>query len=302
MSDPYKDLGLQRGATDEEIKKAYRKLAMKHHPDKGGDPEHFKKIQSAYDILGNSENRQNFDNPPDLFSQMFGMRPPPQNQGPVRRSDHMYELKISFEESFRGTSKNMKISLTKPCFKCLKTCDTCRGSGMTQIQMGPMVFPQVCHVCQGKGRQVLGCNECNFSRVKTENLNLELKIPPGIEPGGIITKPGLGEQAQVPGEEPGDLVFKIKIEDHPIFMRQGNDLLFQTKITFEQSVNGTILEIPHFDGSIHIDTADWGVIDPREDYILPGKGFKNGKMRISFNIIYPNLKTKFKLQKLCSDE
>ena len=137
--DPYEVLGVAKTAPDEEIKKAYRKLAIKHHPDKGGDPEQFKKVQGAYDILSDPEKKQNFDRfgtadgppqgfPPDIFSQMFGgggggnpfgfQHGGP--RGPVRRSNFDHELRVSFEESYRGTTRNMRITLDKTCFNCKK--------------------------------------------------------------------------------------------------------------------------------------------------------------------------------------
>ncbi len=311
--DPYSVLGISRDAQDTDVKKAYRKLAMKHHPDKGGDPEQFKKIQGAYDILSDPQKRQNFDqfgvadgppqggfNPNDIFSQMFGgaFGGP---RGPVRRADANHELSITLEEAYRGTRKNMKITLSKPCWTCQKKCPACQGRGQVFMSMGPMQFAQPCTSCNAQGHNFKGCGECQHSGRKTENLNLEIKIPMGIQSGNVITARGLGEQAQTRDEEPGDLHFHIKIKDHPEFMRQGSDLIWSTKISFEDSVNGKKVLIPHFDGPIEVDTADWGVLDPREDYIIPVKGFgqegttSRGRLRIQFNIVYPNSKTKFKL-------
>jgi len=323
--DPYEALGVPRGASDEEIKKAYRKLAMKHHPDKGGDPEQFKKVQGAYDILSDAEKRQNFDRfgtaegppqggfpggfPPDLFAQMFGgggggnpFGFPQGPRGPVRRSNFDHELRVSFEESYRGTTRNMRITLDKTCFNCKKKCPQCQGRGAIQHQMGPMVMNQTCGVCRGEGGVAQGsCDQCQGGH-KKEVLNLELKIPAGIEEGNVLTGHGLGEQPRNPGEEPGDVLFHIKVDQHPVFMRQGPDLIFNTKISFEDSVNGKKIQIPHFDGPIDIDTADWGVLDPREDYIIPFKGFKvgdkQGRLRVAFNVIYPHAKAKFTLSRL----
>jgi len=320
-ADPYGVLGVAKTASEEEIKKAYRKLAIKHHPDKGGDPEQFKKVQGAYDILSDAEKRQNFDRfgtaegppqnqgfpggfPPDLFAQMFGGGgggnpfgfPGQGPRGPLRRSNFDHELKISFEESYRGATRNLRIVLDKTCFNCKKKCPQCHGRGQIQHQMGPMVINQPCGMCQGEGGIAQGaCSLCQGGR-KKETLNLELKIPAGVEHGNVMTGHGLGEQPRNPGEEPGDILFHIKVDQHPEFMRQGLDLIFQTKISFEDSVNGKKLQIPHFDGPIDIDTADWGVIDPREDYIIPFKGFKDqGRLRVQFNVIYPHTKTKFTL-------
>ena len=322
MPDPYEALGLQRGATEDEVKKTYRKLAREHHPDKGGDAEKFKKIQGAYEILSDPQKRQNYDqfgnaegpqggpggfppgfNPNDIFTQMFGggFGGP---RGPVRRANHEHELKITLEDAYRGITKNFKIALSKPCWNCQKKCPQCHGCGQVQIQMGLMAFSQPCPACQGVGVHGQGCQECNFKSKKTENLNLELKIPKGIQSGNALTAHGLGEQARTKDEEPGDLIFHVKIQDHPELLRQGDDLVWHTKISFMDSVNGKVIEAPHFDGPIRIDTADWGVLDPREDYVIPGKGFgaegttSRGRYRVSFNVLYPPANVKFKVEKI----
>lgn len=316
MMDPYKTLGLDNTATQDEIKKAYRKAAIKTHPDKGGDPEQFKKVQGAYDILSDPQRRQNFDqfgvaepgpqgpNMNDIFSQMFGGNPfggfQQGPRGPVRRGNHNHEIHISLEESYRGLSKNLRINLTKPCFECQTTCHQCHGRGVVHIQMGPMAIQQPCPRCQGQGVQAsAGCQACNFKTKKVETLNLELKIPAGVESGNVLTAHGLGEQALKRDEEPGDLLFHIKVGDHPDLIRQGLDIVFSTKISFEDSVKGKKIQVPHFDGPIDVDTLDWGVLDPREDYIIPNKGFrvgeKVGRLRVSFNVIYPPAKVKFTL-------
>ena len=319
--DPYQALGIQKGASDDEVKKAYRKLAMKHHPDKGGDPEQFKKIQGAYDILSDPQKRQNFDqfgnpdgpqqqgfpggaNPFDaMFSHMFGGGGNPFGfqqgpRGPVRRSNFDHELRISFEESYRGTTRNLRITLDKTCFSCRTKCPQCQGRGSIHMQMGPMVMQQPCGSCQGQGGVSRGCGACQGGR-KKEPLNLELKIPAGVQDGNVIVGHGLGEQPRKEGEEPGDILFHIKIESHPEFMRQGPDLVWQTKISFEDSVMGKDIVIPHFDGPICINTLEWGVLDPREDYIIPFKGFtKEGRLRIQFQIVYPGKQARFNLSRV----
>ena len=306
----YEILGVPQNATTDDIKKAYRKLAREHHPDKGGDPEKFKKVQEAYEVLSDPEKRQNFDrfgtpdappqgpNPNDIFAQMFGgaFGGP---RGPVRRADHHHELKITLEDAYRGLARTFKVTLTKPCFACRKQCPHCHGRGTHMVQMGPMSFGQPCQPCGGQGGGSSGCQECNFKSKKHEPLNLELKIPAGVEDGATLVAGGMGEQPQKPEEEPGDLIFHIKIQDHPELMRHGKDLVWSTRISFADSVNGKVLQVPHFDGSIQINTSDWGVLDPREDYIIPGKGFvQGGKLRVSFNVVYPPASVKFTLSKL----
>jgi DnaJ-class molecular chaperone len=309
----YDVLGLTSDASAEDIKKAYHKLVRKHHPDKGGDAEKFKKVQEAYEILSDPQKRQNLDQfgnpdgprnpfggpPGDIFSQMFNFGGG--HRGPVKRANHNHDIRITLEEAYRGATKNMRITLSKPCLACRKKCPQCHGRGSVHLQMGPMAFQQPCPACSGAGMHGRGCSECNFKTTKHELLNLELKIPMGIEEGNTLVAHGLGEQPIKPDEEPGDLIFHIKIQTHPELMRQGIDLVHQTRISFEDSVNGKVIEIPHFDGPITIDTSVWGVLDPREDYIIPLKGFKVGdkvgRLRVGFNIIYPNSRIKFNLSR-----
>jgi DnaJ-class molecular chaperone len=315
--DPYGVLGVTSGTPDTDIRKAYHKLAREHHPDKGGDAEKFKKVQEAYEILSDAQKRQNYDQfgnpdgpmggggggggfPGDIFSQMFGGAFGG-SRGPTRRANRDHELHITLEEAYRGLTKHMRITLTKPCFSCRKPCGNCRGKGTVAMQMGPMMFQQGCQACGGAGGASTGCAECNFKSKKHENLNLDLRIPPGVEDGATLVAHGLGEQPVKPDEEPGDVIFHVRVGAHPELMRQGQDLVWSTRISFEDSVQGKKIRIPHFDGPMDIDTADWGVLDPREDYIIPAKGFrvgdKTGRLRVSFNVVYPNPKIKFTLSR-----
>ena len=310
---PYEALGLPKDASEADIKKSYRNLARQHHPDKRGDPEEFKKVQEAYEILSDPQKKQNFDQfgspegppqgapggfPAEMFAQMFGggvgFGGP---RGPVKRSNVDHELKISLEESYRGTARNLRITLDKTCFACYSRCPHCQGRGAIPHHMGPIVMNHPCGACQGRGGGPKGCGACQRGH-KKEALNLELKIQAGVEDGNVIVGHGLGEQPQKEGEDAGDIIFHIKVEQHPELMRQGNDLIWQTKIPFEDSVKGKTVNIPHFDGPIAIDTADWGVIDPREDYIIPNKGFNGGRLRVQFNVIYPERSARFNLSRV----
>ncbi len=305
----YEELGVPKGASADEIKKAYRTLARTHHPDKGGDAEKFKKVQEAYEVLSNPEKRQNYDQwgtvdgspgpqggfPPDVFAHMFGGGNPfGRPQGPRRRADHEHTVTISLEQAYKGTSRNMRISLTKPCVSCRGKCGQCNGQGQIRHQMGPFAMAQPCGACEGQGKTYSGCATCNFRKNIFENLNFELRIPKGVESGGVITAHGLGEQPHDAGEEAGNLHFRIVVEDHPLFIRQGKDLVFHTKISFEDSVNGRVISVPHFDGSFDVDTSQWGPLDPREDYIVPFKGMvEGGRLRLSFDVQYPGPGSKF---------
>lgn len=303
----YEDLGLTKEAGPAEIKKAYHKLAREHHPDKGGDAEKFKKVQEAYETLSDPQKRQNYDQfgtaegppqgpagfPPDIFAQMFGGFHQ-QQRGPVRRANHEHTVTISLEQAYKGTSRNLRISLTKPCGLCRSKCTQCGGRGQVHHQMGPFAMAQPCGGCSAQGKVWAGCPSCNFRKKNFENLNFELRIPKGVESGTVITAHGLGEQPHEPGEDPGDLHFRVMVEDNPFFMRQGRDLIYSTKISFEDSVNGKVLNIPHFDGSLTVDTSQWGPLDPRQDYVIPGKGMtEGGRLRLSFDVQYPGPGTKF---------
>jgi len=308
----YEELGVPQGASPEEIKKAYRSLARTHHPDKGGDAEKFKKVQEAYETLSDPQKRQNYDQfgtadgppqgppdgfPPDLFAQMFGGGSPFGFQrGPARRADHEHVITISLEEAYRGLTKNMKITLQRICRECVTKCRACGGRGQVHHQMGPFAMAQPCGQCQGQGSVNKGCAGCNFKKNKIENLNLELKIPKGAESGNVLTAHGLGEQARSDGEQAGDLHFQIRVADHPQFLRQGKDLIYSSKISFEDSVQGKTLTVPHFDGPLDVDTSQWGPLDPRQDYVIPFKGMvEGGRLRLSFDVQYPGASSSFTL-------
>jgi DnaJ-class molecular chaperone len=311
----YEVLGLDKSASHDDIKKAYRKLAREHHPDKGGDPEKFKQVQEAYEVLSDPDKRSNFDRfgsaegPPqnmggfpggfpggfsDIFGQMFG-----QQRGPPKAEDHHHEIKISLEDAYRGVTKNMRVTLTKRCPECIKTCRDCGGRGMVQhqVQLGPFsqLMNQPCQPCSGTGQVNKGCNGCNFKKHKLEHLNLEIKLKPGTEDGHQTVVRGVGAQPSRKEEEPGDLVITVKVNSHPEFMRQGNDLVWIRKISFENSVTGLRFQCPHFDGPLEIDTRQWGVLDPRRDYVVPNKGFPGGNLRVAFDVIYPDPTVKYTL-------
>jgi DnaJ family protein A protein 2 len=316
----YEALGLTKDASADEIKKAYRKLAMKHHPDKGGDPEEFKKITNAYEVLSDPQKRQNFDQfgdangpqgpgpgqgpggfPADIFAQMFGGFGG--FNGPIRRANHEHTIMLSLEEAYRGVTKNLHITLTRMCFTCLKSCSACNGRGKIErhIQMGPFsqVMHQPCDRCRGQGKMPTGCKECDFKTKKHEKVNFEMKLEPGVEDGHQVVLQGFGEQAQSSsGEEAGDLIITVSVKNHPDFMRQGNDLVWAVRLSFESSVGGANITCPHFDGPIEINTAQWGVLDPRKDYIVKGKGFRGGNLRISFDIKYPDPKVRYILSQV----
>jgi DnaJ-class molecular chaperone len=311
----YDTLGIDRGASVDEIKKAYRKLAVKHHPDKpGGDAEKFKKINQAHETLSDPDRRAKYDQfgtddpqqqmpqGPDIsqvFQNMFSGGGMPFGQGGGggngRRGDHKHVIELSLDEVFTGVTKTLKVTITKPCFACLHKCSVCNGAGMlSEVQnMGfiSQMFQRPCHGCQGGGQLPRGCAQCHHQRHVTNAASLNLNISPGLEDGTSQVIEGLGEQARSPNERSGHLQVIFRIKKHPKFERNGHDLRYKLTVSFEESVNGFEFVVPHFSGPLTLKTHDLdNVIDPRKDYKVDGKGLtKEANLYINFDVQYPRV-------------
>ena len=293
--DPYEILGVERTATQDDIKKAYRKLAVKHHPDKGGDPEKFKEISAAYEILSDDQKRSNFDQfgtadgpqMPDMgemFKNFFGQG----GGGPPRRQDRHHMIQISLEEAFQGVTKKLKLNIEHPCYSCQQNCQKCQGRGGVQMQMGPFVMNRPCDTCQGAGVESKGCPACDRRKVVSESEVITINISKCVMDGETFVIPNKGEQPIKQGEMAGNLVVQVRIKPHAVFVREGNHLVFTTKISFDESVKGSRVTIPHFAGDMNIDTSYFGIIDPRLRYEIVGKGMNSeSNLYIVFDIQYP---------------
>lgn len=284
----YDTLGVARDAQPDEIKKAYRKLAMKHHPDKGGDPELFKKISHAYDILSDAQKRTVYDqtgsdsgeqmpDPFAMFKGMFGQR---QN----KRQNHEHHIGVTLDDIYHEVEKKIRVELTKACNGCIRKCTPCNGQGFFSQSMGFMAFQQPCPECKGSGQVSAGCPMCNFKKYTKENREAKFKVGPDTD---VIFLAGLGEQTVKTDDIAGDLILRIIRKPHPVFTLEGIDLVMTQKITFVESVNGTIIAVPHFGGEFKISTQDWGILDPRRRYRVSGKGLKGGDLYVNFDIQYP---------------
>lgn len=293
--DPYAVLGLDKQASPEDIKKAYRKLAVKHHPDKGGDQEKFKEISAAYEILSDEQKRHEHDNPQpqgmpggmgDLFRNMFNQQP---TAGPRRCNDVQHVIDISLEDAYKGITKRLKINLDHPCYSCQQKCTTCQGQGFMVIQMGPFGMQRPCHAgCEG-GVVSKGCPACNHTKNVEQSEIIQFTIAKGVQSGESIVINGKGGQPHKQGDIAGNLIVLIRVKHHPVFQREGNHLVFTTKISFDESVKGTTIKIPHFSGEMNIDTSYFGIIDPRLRYEIKGKGLtSDAHLYIIFDIQYPN--------------
>lgn len=330
----YDALGVPQNASKEDIKRAYRKLAVQCHPDKGGDPEKFKEISNAYAILHDDEKRARYDqigdmgmenggmnagqggmpfetmDPRHIFEQFFGGMPGfhfgdqfgdfERRPAPVRRADHVHQIKISLADAYHGCQKMIRVSLQKTCMQCREKCHACQGKGsitdMRRMGFFTQMMTRPCDHCAGTGMMSRGkpsCTECQGTATYLEEKKQEVTIPRGVASGHQIRIKGCGEQTKDPAETAGDLVLQIHIQDDPNFQRVGSDLIYKIPLSFGESVLGKKITIPHFDVPIEIDTSSFGICKPEKAYVLEGKGMplsgsnQFGKLMLIFQIAYP---------------
>lgn len=318
----YDVLGLAKGASKDEIKRAYRKLAVQHHPDKGGDPEKFKEISNAYNVLSNDDQKARYDqigdamldqggggghvDPRNLYEQFFNFDPfenmfahMHERQQTVRCNDHVHQMRISLADAFHGTTKTIRIAIQKTCFSCKDTCNACQGRGTITDMRRMGIFTQMstrpCEICNGTGQVTRGrddCSQCNGKGGYKVEEKKDINLPKGIHNGVQVRIHGHGEQPRREGDVPGDLVLQIIINDDPNFVRTGNDLVYRASLTFVESLIGKKLRVPHFTEEFEVDTSQWGIIQGDKPYIVEKKGMpygenEYGKLIIIFNIAYP---------------
>jgi DnaJ-class molecular chaperone len=268
----YQILGVQPGASEDEIKKAYRKKAMKHHPDKGGDPEEFKKIQGAYDRLTKPEQEPQHGFPggdqmggfADILKNMFG-----------GGGQQQVQVNLSLREAFFG--KNITINSVEkmPCKGCI--CRACRGQGA--VNAGPFQMP--CPECQGrKGR---GCGSCSGSGSTSQEKSQNFQIPAGSITGQALSVPY------------ANIVLLINVIKEDPFDIDGKDLIFVQKLTFLESLIGKTFTIPLFTGSVDYTI---GLLKYGKKYVMKGAGMPpNGNLILKFQVTdYPEKLTDVQIQ------
>ncbi len=311
--DYYEVLGVQKNASDKDIKKAYRTLAKENHPDKNPDDkeaeERFKEASEAYETLSDSKKKAQYDqfghqrqggghqSHDDIFRD-FARR-----QRPIRKGqDLRVNLKLDLEEVFSGVHKKIKYKKMAVCSPCngkgghkVSTCGTCNGLGsiFRTRRLGQHVLQEqtVCHMCQGSGEKVTDtCKSCSGSGLVAEDILLELDIPAGIQDGMQIMQEGGGHG--IKDGVDGNLIITVTEKPHKLFNRNGNDLKHSLKLSYSQLVLGDKVEVPTIDGGKirvtippHSDVAD--------NLRIPNKGLnvlhanRRGDMMISLGITIP---------------
>ena len=282
--DYYEVLGVSRNATNDALKKAYRKLALKYHPDKNqGDKnaeQRFKEAATAYEVLSDPKKREMYDlrgsaglndmgfhgfensadifsNFGDIFGDMFGKRSYRERIRAQKGSDLRHDITISFTDAALGSEKQLRFTKGDTCDACKGTgakngaptaCSQCNGTGRISRQQSPVGGFYSCPNCSGSGRKIdVPCNTCNGEGRATKTGSLSVKIPPGIENGSKLRLSGQGE-AGIRGGRAGDLYIYIKIATHPYFERNSLNVLYDAHISFTKAALGGEIEIPTLNG------------------------------------------------------
>jgi len=288
--DYYEVLGIPRNATDEEVKKAFRKLAFKYHPDHNHDDvagEKFKEVNEAYEVLSDAEKRAAYDRFGhgstegffgrgfegfgfngfgDIFDAFFGGATTAARRGPQRGADLSYNIAIAFEEAAFGCEKEINILRTENCPMCQSTgckpgtkpdrCHNCNGTGQVrhiqQSIFGHFTNISTCSRCHGEGRIITEpCPQCRGTGKEKHQCRISIKIPAGVDTGTQIRLSGEGHAGER-GGSPGNLYISLAIKQHEVFSRDGDDIIYELPINFAQAALGAEIEVPTLEGEITI--------------------------------------------------
>jgi len=288
--DYYEVLGIARNATDEEIKRAFRKLAFKYHPDHNREDEaegKFKEVNEAYEVLSDPDKRAAYDRFGhggaegffgrgfegfdfggfgDIFDAFFGRATTATRQAPRQGADLRYGTTITLEEAAFGTEKEIKISRTENCSLCqgvgckpgsqLSRCPNCNGTGQVrrtqQSIFGRFTNITTCPQCHGEGRIITEpCPQCRGTGKEKRQRSILVKIPAGVDDGSQIRLRGEGD-AGIRGGPSGNLYIAVSVEQHELFIRDDDNILYELPINFAQAALGTEVEVPTLDGEVKL--------------------------------------------------
>ena len=287
--DYYEVLGVEKGATGAEIKKAFRRIAMKFHPDRNSDDknsdEKFKEAQEAYEVLGDEEKKSAYDRFGhagvdgnsgggggggagfsdvfgDVFGDIFGGGGGRGRAGPARGSDLRYDLQLDLEDAVKGKTVQIDVPTMSHCDPCdgsgarkgssPVTCTTCGGAGQVRMSQGFFSVQQACPQCRGRGQMISDpCGDCHGQGVVEERKTLSVKIPAGVDTGDRIRLAGKGE-AGPQGGPAGDLYVQMHVRDHSIFVREDANLHCEVPISFAQAALGGEIEVPTLSGKVKL--------------------------------------------------
>lgn len=315
--DYYKILGVERNASEADIKKAYRSMAMMFHPDKNpgdeGAAERFKDIQEAYEVLSDKERKSKYDNPG--LGGAFFQKAQQQSSG----NSVKFPISVTFEELYNGVGKRLSITRKRTCKTCSGrghkqgvtplTCQSCQGQRfITQQEVIMGVFARQvrvpCGPCSATG-VIIGadqaCSECSGNRVVPEKKLIEFYIRPGTSEGTVIRLPG--ESDETPGSPPGDIDVVISETPHELYSRRGLDVIMKLDISLEQSLCGFKHTFKYLDGKYYTVGSEGNeVIKPMEVREIPNLGMaadsKRGKLIILFTMTFPDTVTQSQREQL----
>ena len=311
--DYYHILGVEKGASQEEIKKAYKKLAKMHHPDvnkDAGSSEKFKELNEAAAVLGDPQKRDQYDKfgsagPQmggfdfnqgggfpfeDILSEMFGgaFNFGGGRRGPARGHDLAAEVEITLEEVALGTKRTIATNKLSPCSSChgkggtgVKTCSECQGSGTVRraqrTPFGVFATTTTCRACHGQGEVIeKECGECGGSGRLRQRKDIDVKIPAGVEEGMRLRVAGEGEAGER-GAGNGDLYVTVGVSKHKYFERDGDDLYLEAPISFTTACVGGEIDVPTLDGKASVKIP--AGTQPSTIFKLAGKGLPDVRGR-----------------------